>query len=506
MTLKQTQTPKSVAVIGGGITGLAAAQRLAAVGCDVRVTLFEASGRLGGLIHTVRKNGYLIERGPDSFITNKPGGVRLCEDIGFSSQLIPTDSAWRRSLVLRNGQPLPVPDGYMLMAPSNLQAIRETPVLSEAGRQRLLAEVDVPARTENTDESLADFVRRRFGSEVLERLVQPLVGGIYTSDPEKLSLEATLPRFPDMERRHGSVIAATMAEQKRKAAQAADSSAIDDDTIPISHPFAESAGSGARYGLFAAPQNGMSSLIDAIESWLKASGKCEFRMHQSVAQVTREEGTSGWTVTFPDGSHETFDAVVLTLPTARIAEVLPGTEFNEVTSLLRQIEYASSAIVVSGHSLSDFRHPLDAFGLVIPHIENRRILAVSFGSRKFAGRAPEGHILLRTFVGGAMQPEQLEHSDEQIQEIVNQELTSILGMHAAPEFSEVVRYPHAMPQYHVGHLARVDRIHACMQSFPSLQLAGSAFYGVGIPDSIASGRLAADRLFSLNPGNGSGKP
>ena len=205
---------RRIAVVGGGITGLAAAHRIISRDERAEVTVFEASDRLGGIIQTESSDGFLMELGPDSFITNKPGGVQLCEEIGFTKQLIPTDNTFRRSLVLRKGKALPVPDGFMLMAPAKPWAIATTPVLSIAGKFRLLRESFIARRTTDEDESLASFVRRRFGAETLDRLVQPLVGGIYTSDPEKLSLKATLPRFLDMERDFGSVTRATLAEQR----------------------------------------------------------------------------------------------------------------------------------------------------------------------------------------------------------------------------------------------------------------------------------------------------
>ncbi len=468
--------PKRIAVIGGGITGLAAAHRLINLDSQVRVTLFEGSERLGGIIQTVRQNGFLIELGPDSFITNKPGAVTLCEEIGFSDQLIPTDESFRRSLVLRKGRPLQVPDGFMLMAPAKPMAILTTPILSVMGKLRLLREAITTAKTSVDDESLGSFVRRRFGKEALDRLVQPLIGGIYTADPEKLSLKATLPRFLEMERHYGSVIKATLAEQKKNAKSKRATS-----------------GSGARYGLFATPQDGLSSLVAAVEKDLLASGRVTINTNQTVDSI-RRNGTR-WTLQGASESNPEFDGVVITLPCYKAAQLLSDAT-PELASTLNEYEYASSAIVVSGHRLSDFLHPLDAFGLVIPAIEGRKILAVSFTSRKFVGRAPDGGVLLRTFVGGAMQPELMSHTDDEIKAIVNEELTSILGMRTPPTFSQVVRYNNAMPQYHVGHLALVDRTESQVSSVHGLQLAGSAFRGVGIPDSIASGRTAAEQLMT----------
>ena len=472
--------PLRVAVIGGGITGLAAAQRLVSKSDTMQVTLFESSRRLGGIIRTEEADGFLIELGPDSFITNKPAGLRLCQQIGFTEHLIPTDAGYRRSLVLRNGQPMTVPDGFMLMAPAKPWAIMTTPVLSLGGKLRLLAEAFVGRKTSADDESLASFVRRRFGRQALDRLVQPLVGGIYTSDPEKLSLKATMPRFLDMEQSHGSVIRATLAQQKSAA------------------PGEGSSGSGARYGLFVSADKGLSSLIESLEAWLQKTGRVKFRTGCTITELAPPpQQLAKWSVS-TEGStvSEEFDAVIMTLPTHAAARLLPDQSFQDLVTLLKKIEYASSALVVSGHKLSDFRNPMDAFGLVIPAIENRKILAVSFSSRKFPNRAPEGHLLLRTFVGGAMQPELLQMDDDAMVATVNSELKDIFGMSADPMFSEVVRYNNAMPQYHVGHLELIAQIESAQAKIPGLQLAGSAYNGVGIPDSIASGQAAADRVLT----------
>lgn len=474
-----------VAVIGGGITGLSAAHALAKANqsgqSGIQVTLFESSHRLGGIIRTEDADGYLMELGPDSFITNKPGGVRLCEELGYSGQLISTDSRYRRSLVLSHGRPQPVPDGFMLMAPEKPWSLLTTPVMSLPGRLRLLAEYFLPGAAVPGDESLASFVRRRFGSEALDRLVQPLVGGIYTSDPEKLSLRATMPRFPEMEAACGSVIRGVL-KQKRVAGRAA----------------SEGAGSGARYGLFAAPRRGLGDLVAVLEQRLRMSGAVRFQLGTPIRSIHWAASESpGWLVQ-TEGQQHAFDAVIVTLPTWQAARLLSGQQFEELRQQLNAIEYASSAIVVSGHQLADFSYPMDAFGMVVPACEKRRILAVSFSSRKFAERAPDGQIVLRTFVGGAMQPELMQRCDDELLEIVNTELRQIFGMSREPIFAEVMRYDRAMPQYHVGHLDRVAAIEQAVQRHAGLQLAGSGYRGVGIPDSIDSGCQAAERVLCMS--------
>jgi len=471
-----------VAVIGAGLSGLAAAHRLLEVAAEadrgVDLTLFEAGPQVGGSIGTRRIGEYLVETGADSFITNKPWAVDLSRRLGIEDRLIPTDETYRRSWVLRNGKPARVPDGFTLLAPAKVWPVLRSPILSVRGKLRLGLEYFVPRRTDNADESLASFVRRRFGREALDRLIQPLVGGIYTSDPKKLSLQATMPRFIDMERQHRSLIRA----MRSNPAESAGSSGAH--------------ASGARYGLFATFAGGMSELIDALKD--RVCESANLRMETKVAALDRSGATDaapGWKVTLEGGEIETYDAVILALPAYRSADLLAGTD-AQLADNLRGIEYASSAIVVTGHKLADVAHQLDAFGLVIPAIEQRKILAVSFASRKFPGRAPEGRVELRTFVGGALQPELLECSDDEMVSLVRSELQAILGVSGEADFAAVNRYVRAMPQYHVGHVALVEQIEKRTADHHGLELAGNAYHGVGVPDCIHSGETAAERLFA----------
>jgi oxygen-dependent protoporphyrinogen oxidase len=466
-----------IAVVGGGITGLAAAHRLVELqGTQPsQVTLFEASPRLGGIIATQQIQGYTLELGPDSFITNKPWGVNLCRRLGLEDQLVPTDAQFRRSFVLRCGRPVPVPEGFQLLAPAEIWPILASPIFSWWGKLRMGCEYFLPARRRAADESLASFVRRRFGQETLERLVQPLVGGIYTSDPEKLSLRATLPRFLQMEQEYGSLIRAT-----RKAAKTSSRN--------------EHA-AGARYGLFTTHAGGTGQIVQALASRISAT--VQVITNAPITQI-KPLDAGGFRLTQGQLTHE-FDRVILTLPTYRIADLVHPFAKGWATAL-REIEYASTSIVVSGHKLTDIRHPLDAFGLVIPAIEKRRILAVSFTSRKFPDRAPAGCVQLRTFIGGAMQPELFELSDEETKRLVREELRDLLGVGGEPDFEVVARYPRSMPQYHVGHVERVARIRELGLTHPGILLAGSAYDGVGLPDSIHSGELAAEAAIKFHEG------
>jgi protoporphyrinogen/coproporphyrinogen III oxidase len=471
-----------IAVIGGGITGLAAAHRLVELGgapgaSSITVELFDASPRLGGCFGTERIGEYVIETGADSFVTDKPAGIELVHRLGLESRLIGIDAGFRRALILKRGKTWPVPDGLALLAPSSVKGLAASPLLSLLGKLRAAAEFFVPPHRNSEDESIAAFAVRRFGREMYERVLQPLVGGIYTGDPANLSLAATFPRFIEMEQRHGSLIRAARQQRKRTTA---------------------SADSGVRYGLFASFREGMSELPDALQQRIELAG-VQLHRGERVTAVRLDSApgslSAGFGIETSSSSRTVFDAVILALPGFRAADLIADWA-SDLAGALREIEYASSAIVVTGHRLTDVAHPLDAAGLVVPHAEQRKILAVSFLSRKFPSRAPADRVILRTFVGGALQPELLDRDDDALVRLVRDELSDVLGVSREPEFSRVVRYDRAMPQYVLGHVQRVERIEQLTSQIAGLELAGNAFRGVGIPDCIQSGENAAERVWA----------
>lgn len=469
-----------IAVIGGGLSGLSAAHRVLELsrgnGPPVECVLFESSPRLGGIVGTCRIGEYLIDTGADSFLTNKPWAIDLCRRLGLADRLRSTDARYRGAHVLFQGRPVRLPDGFQLISPTAIGPILTTPLLSVWGKLRLLMEPLVP-RGPGTDESLASFVRRRFGKETLDRIVQPLVGGIYTSDPEHLSMAATMSRFLEMERVHGSLIRAALAERRS----------------PVRSEPRDASSSGARYGLFAGLAGGMEELLDALRC---AVQPCTIRRDTRVMAIRNGAGSTGYQLEVHPGEFEDFDGVIVATAAHQSARLLETLD-TELADQLRAIPYASSAIVVTGHRLADVRHPLDSFGLVVPACERRRILATSFSSRKFPERAPADRVLMRTFVGGAMQPELFELSDTQILELVQQELGAIFGVRGEPEVSHLVRYPRAMPQYHVGHLDLVEKIESRVARHPGLQLGGNALHGVGVPDAIHCGEAAAEAVLGV---------
>lgn len=466
---------QQIAVIGGGITGLAAAHRLCEIAPDVEVILFEADGRFGGILHTEHVDGYCIEHSADNFITNVPWGIDLCRRIGIEADLMETNASRRRALVVRDGRLHPIPEGFMLMAPARLWPLVTTPLLSPLAKLRLACEYFVPRRHGLDDESLASFATRRLGREAYERLVQPLVSGIYTADPEKLSVPAALPRFWEMEETHGSLIRGARAESANSNKNGA-------------------AESGARYSLFVAPKAGMGAIVDAIVERL---AKVSLQLDSRVGALSRR-GDHGWRISLEAGTDATtqerdVSGVILATAAHQTSRLLAGVD-RPLADELGQIEHAGSVVAVVGYGRHQVADPLDGFGFVVPAVERRRILACSYTSQKFPLRAPDDHVLLRVFLGGAGREEVNQMTDEEILRVVAEELGDLLGVQGEPVLSRIVRWHRAMPQYHLGHVRRVERIEDRVAALPGLELAGNAYHGVGIPNCIRSGEQAAERI------------
>ncbi len=455
-------------MVGGGIAGLAAAHRVRERDPACRVIVLEAGDRLCGSVATERAGGYLIEHGADSFLTEKPWAMDLARRLGLDAALVRTRDEERRTFVVHAGRLHPLPDGFLMMAPTKLWPLVTTGLFSPSGKLRMALDLVLPRRAATDDESLDAFVRRRLGAEALERVAQPLVGGIYTADPTRLSLAATMPRFIEMERRHRSVILAM--RRQAKAASARDS--------------------GARWSLFASFRDGMQTLVDALARRLPEGA---VRLGAHVAALARG-GNGEWRVELAGG--EAIDAahVVLTTP-AFVSADLVRPHDPTLADLLAGIAYASSAIVTLAYARSQVAHALDGFGFVVPAIEGRRIIAGSFTSVKYEGRAPAGQALLRVFAGGALAAHLATLPDAELVAIAEQELAALLGVRGAPALVRVARHLRAMPQYEVGHLARVAAIEAATARLGGLAVAGSAYRGVGVPDCVHSGERAIDAFF-----------
>jgi protoporphyrinogen/coproporphyrinogen III oxidase len=466
---------RRIVVIGGGIAGLAAAHRIVELNSqkslDIEVMLVEASHRVGGTIATERIGDFLVEAGPDSFITEKPWALRLCERIGLASRFVSTQTAYQKIYVVHRGKLEALPEGFFLLAPTRFWPFIRTPLFSWAGKLRMASELFMPCGEMDDDESLGSFVRRRFGIEALERAVQPLVGGIYASDPDKLSLTATMPRFKEMERQQRSVIWAMRSEQRRR-------------------PRNREIGSGARWGLFVTLTGGMQELVDALARGLPEGS---IQVNAPVTNVIRDRDGHGWLLSVKEGKGLQADAIILATPAFRAGQLLASTAHNAADELKR-ISYASTATVTLAYRREDFPHEPDSFGFVVPAIERRKIIACTFSSLKYPGRAPTGYVLLRVFVGGALARELFNDNDATMEKNVRDELASLIGITALPRLVRIWRHANSMPQYHVGHDMRINRIETLLSQFSTLALAGSAYHGVGISDCVRTGEEAAEKI------------
>jgi oxygen-dependent protoporphyrinogen oxidase len=464
--------PAPVAVVGGGITGLVAAHDLAAAG--VPLTLFEAQPRWGGVIRTERVAGFLLEGGPDSILAQKPEGVALCRELGLGESLVPTTPP-RMVYVLRRGKLHALPEG-VLGIPSRLGPFVRTGLFSWRGKLRMALDLVAPRGGEG-DESIASFLRRRLGQEAVDRLGQPLMAGIHSGDPERLSLRATFPRLAELEARYRSLLRGF-----RATARAAPG------------PPAAAIGLGSA---FVSLRDGLSALVEALVATLPPAS---LRSATSVASVARTG--AGFSLRMADGATEAASAVIVAVPPPHAAVMLADLD-RELADLLAAIPFVSTAAVFLGYRREDVGHPLDGHGVLVPWTEGLRTSACTFFSSKFAGRAPEGHVLLRGFLGSARDPGVLASTDAELAQIVREELGPLLGLRGEPVLVRVYRWPGGTPQMEVGHLERMARIEARLAAGPGLLLAGAGLRGAGVPDCIADGRAATAGARTLLSARGS---
>ncbi len=468
-------TPLRLVVVGGGIAGLAAAHRAVELarerGLALDLTLLEARERLGGTIATERVGGFLVEAGPDSFLSEKPWALALCRRLGVLDRLTRTDDRFRKVFVWRAGRLHPLPDGFQLLAPTRFGPFLRSRLFSWPGKLRMALDAVLP-RGHADDESLGAFVRRRLGREALERVAQPLVAGIYTADPDDLSLAATMPRFLELEKRERSIVLALWRAARRAPQRGT---------------------SGARWSLFVTFREGMEELVATLAARLPVGAAL---VKHRVAGLERQGGR--WRVSIDAVGPIEADRVIVTSEAHAAVRLLRYTD-PALATLLGEIPYASSATISLGYRRGDVPHPLDGFGFVVPRAERRALIACTFSSVKYPGRAPEGHALLRCFVGGALDEEILALDDATLVDRARDELRQAMGITAEPVLARLFRWPGAMPQYHVGHLARVETIERHVARLPGLGLAGGAYRGVGIADCIRSGEAAAERALDPSP-------
>lgn len=477
---------RHVTIVGGGIAGLSAAWFLQEAqrqtNPDLRYTLLEKSDRWGGKIKTEEVYGpdgasFVVEGGPDSFITQKPWALQLARKLGLEDRLLPTNDDRRRIYVLNRGKPTPLPDGVLLIVPTKFMPFALSPLISLTGKLRMGLDLFIPPRTDEGDETLADFITRRLGAEALDKIAEPLLSGIYNAEAEKQSLLATFPRFRDIERRHGSLIKGMLASRRAAASRTAETSSQRPSSI------------------FMSLNHGMEELVDRLTACLEG----DLRLNTAVQSIQKDQQNGGgevdsgrrYTLELSEGQRLQTDAVILAVP-AYVAGKLVRPLSADAAQLLDSIRYVSTGTISLAYRAQEFNHPLDGFGIVIPRTEERSINALTWTSTKFDRRAPQGYVMMRAFFGGSRTPHMMEVDDEELVSTVRREISDIMGVRATPLFHKVFRYHDANPQYDVGHLQRVTAIERALP--PNLFVTGSPYRGIGIPDCV---RQAQDTVESV---------
>ena len=474
---------RHVVIIGGGITGLAALEQVTRVAPDARVTLFESSSRLGGHIRTERHDGFVMEAGPDVILTAKPAGLDLARRVGLASRIQATSTQAKGSYILSKGQLVRMPEGMSGLVPSRLGPFMTTPLVSLRGKARVGLDYFVAPRRGADDESIEHFVVRRLGREMYQRLVEPLLSGISAGNGAELSIDAMFPRLRSLEREHGGLIRGVLAGKRSNRRNA------------------PATGSG-----FASFRFGLQEIVEGIERVVaeraRSGQQVAIRSGTSVKRIVR---TSPWTepadggrllLLTANGESIAADAVIVATPAYVAANMLRDID-RELGDSLDAIHYASTITISLAYPLSAVRRRLDATGYVVPRIERRPVLACTFASAKFDHRAPADRALFRLFLGGVGREHVDAMSDEQLLDIASAEMCEVLGIQSAPLLTRINRFDRAMPQYTLGHSARIARILAATSRIPGLEMAGAIYTGLGIPDCVRSGVDAADRALSL---------
>ena len=466
---------RRIAIIGGGISGLSAAfylDKARRSGADIEYSLFESGQRLGGVLSSDHIDGCLVEAGPDSFLTEKPWAVLLCRELGLDDQLIGSNDSERKTYIVVKGKLIPMPDGLMFMVPTRLMPTALSPLFSWNTKVRMAQELLHPPRPMQDDESVAQLVQRHFGAEVVDRLADPLLSGVYGGDAAKLSARAVLPRFVEMEEKYGSLSRAMLAAHKKMV---------------------RTASKKPPRPLFTSLRDGMQQMVDAIVTRLDPQA---IRLRRHVRRLYPENG--GWRVATEMNGDERYDAVILAAPAHVAGALLDGVD-HELARNLLDITYSSSVTVTLGYYKEQLAKLPPGFGFLVPRSEGMRMLACTFVHNKFPHRAPEGKGILRCFLGGARDEAILGLSDEEMLETVHREIRDLVKVDARPIFSRVYRWLEAMAQYEPGHIARVASIEKRVAEIPGLALAGNAYHGIGVPDCVRSGMEAANLVAQVVP-------
>jgi oxygen-dependent protoporphyrinogen oxidase len=475
-----------IAIIGGGIAGLAAAYELEkarAAGAAVEYTLFEERPRLGGSLDSEIVDGAVLERGPDSFLTEKPAAAELCRELGLGGELIPSNDAARKTYIVTRNRLVALPDGLMFLVPTKLVPTALTRLFSVRTKMRMALELLHPPRPNDGDESVAALVKRHFGQEAVDRLADPLLSGIYGGDATQLSAQTVLPRLVEMETNYGSLTRGMLAAHRKMRAMAKSSR---------QQEAREQGSEGAARSIFTALRGGMGQLVGAIVARLDAAS---VRTATPVSGI--EKTAQGWRIA-AGGASENFDALIMAAPAWIAGELLTPVD-AVLGSELGGIPYSSSITVNLVYDEGKIGPLPEGFGFLVPAVEGRAMLACTFAHRKFLGRTRPGKAVFRAFLGGMKRTDLLSENDEALVEVVRREMREILGAktigaEVEPELAQVTRWRRAMAQYAVGHKARMQRVSARVAALPGLRLVGNAYDGIGVPDCIRLGRRAAREL------------
>jgi len=482
---------KRVVIIGGGIAGLSTAWNLRehCPAKEFEIVLFEKNPRFGGNIRTERTDGFLIEGGPDCFLSEKPWAMELCKRLGIDGKFLNTNDKNKKTFVLSGGSLHILPEGVILMIPTKILPLAYSSLISWPGKFRMALDLFVPKKKDRADESLGDFVRRRLGREALDKIAEPLVAG-HAGDPETMSVRASFPKFVQLEEESGSLIRGMV----RKMAQAAAHRKV------AQQPPAGATGDPKRkLTMFMTLRDGLSELIDTLSSRLEKMENTVLR--KGVGASSIEKLGEKYRVNLEDGGSIDADALVIAAPAWAAANLIGGKD-AELAEALRTIPYVSTATVSIAFKKKDIKHPLDGFGFVVPKIEKRRIMAATWTSVKFAHRAPDDSVLIRCFVGGSKNTELVAMDDAAMLKMVREELRDIMGIDAEPVLSRVFRWKNSMPQYTIGHEERIAWIEERLLMHPGLHLTGSAYHGIGISDAIRFGEVVAKRVIHEISGKG----
>jgi oxygen-dependent protoporphyrinogen oxidase len=474
--------PLRVAVVGAGIAGLSAAyhltRRAAEAGRSVELRVFEAAGRPGGHVVSEVHDGFVVEGGPDCFVSQKPAGLGMARELGLGARVTNTSADVSQTFVVSGGRLHPLPEGVMLMVPTKFLPLARSPLLTWPGKMRMGMDLVLPRRSDGADESLGGFVRRRLGREALDKIAEPLVAGVHAGDPDKLSLRSTFPRFAEYERQDRSLIVAMVRARRRLAAERARRA-----------PDAPPPPSG-----FVTLRGGLEELVTALGGQLPVGALRTDTPVTAVETATSTDAVRWTVVTAATGDAASgrwdADAVILAVPAHEAARLVQGVDAH-LARELAGIEFVSAATVSLGFARAQVRNPLDGYGVVIPRSEGRSVMGVTWSSSKFPGRAPADRVLVRAFVGGVKGPELLALSDDELVALVRREVADLLGTQGEPVLTRLYRWERAMPQYHVGHADRVERIRGRLAAHAGLFVAGGSYTGIGIPDCIQSGADAA---------------